>query len=84
LQRRSWWFKCLAGVFPGLLAWQTWQQLRDLESGREASVRMLPPLAELHKQFGIWPPVLLLAIPAAGLVAWGLWQLINERLDRDH
>jgi hypothetical protein len=74
-QRRTWWFKCLVGAVFLWVSFITWQDLSDLERGRAQTVQVWAPLAMLYRVAGLWPSVLILALPGAAFVAWGLWQL---------
>ena len=74
-QRRTWWFKCLVGAVFLWVSFITWQDLSDLERGRARPCKSGSPLAMLYRVAGLWPSVLILALPGAAFVAWGLWQL---------
>jgi hypothetical protein len=79
-QRRSWWFKCLAGSVFLWLSFITWQDLSDLEIGRTQAVQVWTPLAMLYRAAGLWPSVMTLTLPGAAFVVWGLWQLARKQL----
>jgi hypothetical protein len=72
------WGKMVWALPTAGLAWWVYTDLRALETGAEAGVRVWWPVAVLYERVGYWPAVLLLPAIASGLLVAGLVQLARE------